>query len=278
MIVGTTVQTISAMALPWVWGGRLVVAGLAPVAQDRPDDQPLDDEEDDGRDEEDDGVEVPDVRALLGHRDRRDRGSATIRSPAPLIRARTRSRATTTATSTVARIEAVGRALRVLDIQGPQRGRRGTLGRSASPSGAGSRSARGRTEVMIAGARERDVRRAARPRRRRASVRDGSCDDAAMRRRSVLARAGWVAGPLGRLARGRPVGRRPRPRPGRAAHAREPAARLDVGAAARRSRSGSRWLVVVGGPAGRRRPSRPTRCRAAGRSPSGWRCSRWRSP
>ena len=31
---------------------------------------------------------------------------------------------------------------------------------------------------------------------RPASVRDGSCDDAAMRRRSVLARAGWVAGPL----------------------------------------------------------------------------------
>ena len=46
MIVGMTVQTISAMVLPWVWAGRLVVARLAPVAEDRPDDQPFDDEED----------------------------------------------------------------------------------------------------------------------------------------------------------------------------------------------------------------------------------------
>ncbi len=35
-----------------------------------------------------------------------------------------------------------------------------------------------------------------RPPGRPPSVRDGSCDDAAMRRRSVFARAGWVAGPL----------------------------------------------------------------------------------
>ena len=42
MSVGTTVQTISAMLLPWVCGGRSVSRRLAPVADDRPDDQALD--------------------------------------------------------------------------------------------------------------------------------------------------------------------------------------------------------------------------------------------
>ena len=71
MSVGTTVQTISAMALPWVWGGSVVVARLAPIADDRPHDQPFDDEEDRGRDDEDDRVQLADLGALLGHRDRR---------------------------------------------------------------------------------------------------------------------------------------------------------------------------------------------------------------
>ena len=65
MIVGTTVQTISAMLLPWVCGGQLVVAGLAPVAEDRPHDQALDDEEDDHGDEEHDRVQLADLDALL---------------------------------------------------------------------------------------------------------------------------------------------------------------------------------------------------------------------
>ena len=61
MIVGTTVQTNSAMLLPWVCGGSVVVARLAPVADDRPDDQALDDEEDHDRDQEDDRVQVADL-------------------------------------------------------------------------------------------------------------------------------------------------------------------------------------------------------------------------
>ena len=52
-------------------GRQGVVAGLAPVADDRPDDQRLDDQEDRHRDEEDDGVQVADLRALGRHRDRR---------------------------------------------------------------------------------------------------------------------------------------------------------------------------------------------------------------
>ena len=67
MMVGTTVQTISAMLLPWVWGGERDVVRLASVADDGPDDQPLDEEEDRGRDDEDDRVQVADPGALLGH-------------------------------------------------------------------------------------------------------------------------------------------------------------------------------------------------------------------
>ena len=46
-------------------GRQLVVARLAPVAQDRLDDQAFDDEEDRRRDEEHEGVQVPDLRALV---------------------------------------------------------------------------------------------------------------------------------------------------------------------------------------------------------------------
>jgi hypothetical protein len=73
MTVGTTVQTTSASMFPCVCGGSSVVAGLAPVAKDRPDDESLDDEEDDDPDEEDDVVQLPDLHALLRHRGRRDR-------------------------------------------------------------------------------------------------------------------------------------------------------------------------------------------------------------
>ena len=83
MIVGTIVQTISAMLLPWVCGGQRVVAGLAPVADDRPDDQALDEEEDRDRDEEHDRVQVADLRALLGHRDRRVEARDDPLAPAP---------------------------------------------------------------------------------------------------------------------------------------------------------------------------------------------------
>ena len=43
---------------------QLVVARLAPVADDRPDDQAFDDEEDDDRDQEHDRVELADLGAL----------------------------------------------------------------------------------------------------------------------------------------------------------------------------------------------------------------------
>ena len=52
-------------------GRQVVVARLAPIADDGPHDQALDDEEDRDRDDEDDRVEVPDLGALLGDRDRR---------------------------------------------------------------------------------------------------------------------------------------------------------------------------------------------------------------
>ena len=52
-------------------GRQDVIAGLAPIAQDGPDDQAFDHEEDDDGDQEDDRVELADLRALLGHGDRR---------------------------------------------------------------------------------------------------------------------------------------------------------------------------------------------------------------
>jgi hypothetical protein len=45
-------------------GRQLVVARLPPVADHRPDDQPLDDDEDHDGEAEDDVVEVPDLLAL----------------------------------------------------------------------------------------------------------------------------------------------------------------------------------------------------------------------
>ena len=65
MSVGMTVQTTSATLLPWVWAGSVVVARLAPVAEDRPDDQALDDEEDHDRDQEDDRVQLADLAPWL---------------------------------------------------------------------------------------------------------------------------------------------------------------------------------------------------------------------
>ena len=68
MRVGTTVQTISAMLLPWVCGGKRDVVRLASIADDGPHDQPFDEEEDRGRDDEDDRVQVAHLGALLRHR------------------------------------------------------------------------------------------------------------------------------------------------------------------------------------------------------------------
>ena len=57
-----------------------VVTGLAVIADDRPDDQALDDEEDDGGDRENDVVEVADLRALDALRRRREEAVPDRRS------------------------------------------------------------------------------------------------------------------------------------------------------------------------------------------------------
>ena len=175
-------------------GREAVVARLAPVAQDRVDDQPFDDEEDDRGDEEDEGVQVPDVGALLGHRDRREEALDD-----PLAGAADQRQD-----------EEQG------DADGDEHGREdrarwgARFGSSTSRVLSGvTRDARSerlavRSRVSIGPRTDRghDSGSASvtfvrpRPPGRPASVRDGSCDDAAMRRRSVLARAGSVAGPL----------------------------------------------------------------------------------
>jgi len=52
-------------------GRQLVIAGLPPVADHRPDDQPFDEEEDDRRDREHDRVERVDRTSLTGNGRRR---------------------------------------------------------------------------------------------------------------------------------------------------------------------------------------------------------------
>ena len=63
MIVGTTVQIDLGEVVAVGLRRQLVVARPAPVADHRPDDQPLDEEEDRRRDQEDDRVEVVDLAA-----------------------------------------------------------------------------------------------------------------------------------------------------------------------------------------------------------------------
>ena len=57
-------------------GGQPVVTGLAPVAEDAPDDEPLDDDEDRDREREDDVVQPADLAALRGRGLRRVEGGA----------------------------------------------------------------------------------------------------------------------------------------------------------------------------------------------------------
>ena len=61
-------------------GRQLIVAGLAPVADDAPDDEPFDEEEDDGSDREDDVVEIVDRVALDRLRLRREEALQDMRS------------------------------------------------------------------------------------------------------------------------------------------------------------------------------------------------------
>ncbi len=133
-------------------GGKAVITRLAAVAQDRVDDQPFDDEEDDRGDEEDEGVQVPDVRTLLGHRD----GWEQARDD-PVAGAADdgENEQKGHAEGDEHGREDRGGGARASGARHPGSSAEshGTLGRSASPSGAGSRSARGRTEAMIAGAR-----------------------------------------------------------------------------------------------------------------------------
>ena len=152
-----------------------------------------------------------------------------------------------------------------LDIQGPQRGRRGTLGIGA-PRRQEQASRIGPSDgptVMIPGARS--VTFVAAPCRRSARVgRDGSCDDAGdappiasscVPAGSPLRSSGWLAG------RRRPAAAHG-PAPAEPPDAREPAARLDVRAAARRSRSRSR-SAGGGGRSGGSTRAHPGQSRAA---------------
>ena len=105
-------------------GGERVVARLAPIAQDRVDDQPFDDEEDDRGDEEDEGVQVPDVRPLLGDRDRWEQALDDPRAGAA-DEGQDQEEGHAEGDEHGREDRAVGRALRVLDIQGPQRSHTG---------------------------------------------------------------------------------------------------------------------------------------------------------
>ena len=232
-------------------GREVDVLRPAPIADDGPDDQPFDEEEDRHRDEEDDVVQVADLGALLGHRDRRiealdDPGPGPGDRPAtppPTMMIPTSSRSPT---SVIGERRAPGE----LDIRCPQRGdghrdraprRCGVGGVGDPPTGRGH-------DTRSVGV---SFVSAARFRRRRHRLVAGSCDDAAMRVRSSLARSIALV-VAGRLAGGRGPGRGPRSGPDGAADARESAARLDVRAAADAGdRRGAR-LVVVGRPAGQR--------------------------
>ena len=123
--VGISVQITSSRLLPWVWTGSSVIGRLSPVADHGEDDEPLDDEEDRGREEEDDVVEVADLAALGGHglwREEAIEDAAAGRwRRSMFVAARTANRSSTTTAITPSTI-APGAAdvLRFIDIGCPR--------------------------------------------------------------------------------------------------------------------------------------------------------------
>ena len=266
MSVGTIVQTTSAMLLPWVCAGSVVVARLAPIADDRPDDQPLDDEED--------------RRPRSGTRSCTGRGSwRPARSPRSAGRGSLTDRpGGSTAVEPeddsdadddqerapipMAKIAVCeGRDLGELDIKvlGGWRRAPGRHGDRCGQQACVDRRGPNRRHSTRSDDRRasRPARRHARPRLRGDDAVDGSSDARVPVRSPPRSARPCVAAGAGAVVAG--AGRGPRPGPGRPADRRVAAPRLDVRAAADARDRSSRSAGGCGRSAGwtRAHPDQP---------------------